>query len=254
MDLATLIGIIVSLGLVSFAILTGDGASTFLNVPSIVIVFGGTVGTVMVCFPMKTVTGVMGVMKKLLFADPEDHGALIVKLEELAKKARKEGLLSLQSAAEEIDDAFYKTGLQLVVDGQEADTIEDILKIEISHIKNRHSVGADLMKAAGTYAPAFGMIGTVIGLIQMLQSMSDPSSIGPAMAVALVTTFYGALLSNVLFLPFATKLEQRSAIEVAQKNLILEGLLSIHAGDNPRILVQKLSAFVPLSQRAEEAA
>jgi chemotaxis protein MotA len=254
MDLATLIGIIVSLGLVSFAILTGDGASTFLNVPSIVIVFGGTIGTTLVCFPMKTVLGVMGVTRKLLFADPEDHGALIAKLEELAKKARKEGLLSLQAATDEIDDSFYKTGLQLVVDGQEADTIEDILKIEIAYIKNRHAVGSELMKTMGTYAPAFGMIGTVIGLIQMLQSMSDPSSIGPAMAVALVTTFYGALLSNVLFLPFATKLDQRSQIEVAQKNLILEGLLSIHAGDNPRILVQKLSAFVAPSQRIEEAA
>ena len=254
MDLATLIGIITSMGLVSFAILTGDGAGTFLNVPSIIIVFGGTVGTTLVCFPMKTVLGVMSVIKKLLFVDAEDHGALISKLEELAKKARKEGLLSLQSAAETIDDTFYKTGLQLVVDGQEADTIEDILKIEISYIKTRHAVGADLMKTMGTYAPAFGMIGTVIGLIQMLQSMSDPSSIGPAMAVALVTTFYGALMANVVFLPFAAKLDQRSQIEVAQKHLILEGLLSIHAGDNPRILVQKLSAFVPPSQRMEEAA
>lgn len=254
MDLATLIGMVLSLGLISFAILSGDGATTFLNVPSIVIVFGGTIGTTMTCFPLKTVLGVMGVVRKLIFAGPEDHGELIGKLEELAKKARKEGLLSLQSAAEEIEDKFYKTGLQLVVDGQESDTIEDILKTEINYIKSRHAVGMELMKTAGVYAPAFGMIGTVIGLIQMLQSMSDPSTIGPAMAVALVTTFYGALLSNVIFLPFVTKLDQRSQIEVAQKNLILEGLLSIHAGDNPRILVQKLSAFVPPSQRVEEAA
>ncbi len=118
----------------------------------------------------------------------------------------------------------------------------------------RHEVGAEVLKAAGTYAPAFGMIGTIIGLIQMLQNMADPSSIGPAMAVALVTTFYGALLSNVVFLPLVTKLRRRSAMEVEQKSLIVEGLLSIHAGDNPRILVQKLNGFVAPSQRVAEAA
>ncbi len=254
MDLATLIGLVASLGLITFAILSGDGAMTFLNVPSIVIVFGGTVGATLVCFPMKTVLGVMGVLRKTLMHSESSTPELIGKLEELAKKARKEGLLSLQGATDDIADDFYKTGLQLVVDGQESDTIEDILKTEVSYIKSRHGVGSDLLKAMGTYAPAFGMIGTVIGLIQMLQSMSDPSTIGPAMAVALVTTFYGALLSNVVFLPLAVKLEQRSRNEVAQKLLILEGLLSIHAGDNPRILVQKLSAFVSPANRVQEAA
>jgi chemotaxis protein MotA len=141
----------------------------------------------------------------------------------------------------------------LVVDGQEADTIETILGTEVASIKSRHTVGADLFKAMGTYAPAFGMIGTIIGLIQMLQTMNDPSSIGPSMAVALVTTFYGALLSNVIFLPLAVKLEHRSKVEVAQKNLIMEGLLSIHAGDNPRILVQRIGAYVAPSSRPAES-
>jgi len=254
MDLATLIGVIASFGLVGFAILSGDGASTFLNVPSIVIVFGGTVGATMVCFPLKTCLGVMGVVRKTLFWKDLDNSAIIGTLEELAKKARKEGLLSLQAAGDDISDPFYKGGLQLVVDGQEADTIEAILATEIDYVAARHAVGAELLKAMGTYAPAFGMIGTIIGLIQMLQNMNDPSSIGPAMAVALVTTFYGALLANVVFLPLVTKLQQRSNQEVEQKSLIMEGLLSIHAGDNPRILVQKLSAFVPPSARVAEAA
>ncbi len=254
MDLATLIGVIASCGLIVIAILSGDGAMTFLNVPSITIVFGGTLGVTMICFPMKTVKSVMKVVAKTLFHKGLENQRIIVTLEDLAKRARKEGLLSLQSAEDDIDDAFYKAGLQLVVDGQEADTIETILLTEMEYIAARHTVGADLLKAAGTYAPAFGMIGTVIGLIQMLQSMSDPSTIGPAMAVALITTFYGAFLSNVIFLPLATKLEQRSVAELEQKALIMEGLLSIHAGDNPRILVQKLSAFVPPSARVAEAA
>ncbi len=254
MDPATLIGIVVSLGLVGWSILSGDGAMTFLNIPSIVIVFGGTVGATLVCFPMNNVVGVMGILKKAFLVKEASNNELISNMEELAQTARKQGLLSLQSATANVDDEFMKTGLQLVVDGQEADTIEAILTTEIAYIKARHATGAEVLKAAGTYAPAFGMIGTVIGLIQMLQNMSDPSSIGPAMAVALVTTFYGALLSNVIFLPLVTKLQQRSAREVEQKKLIAEGLLSIQAGDNPRILVQKLNGFVAPTARVQEAA
>mgnify|MGYP002630984467 CR=1 FL=1 len=254
MDLATLIGIIASLGLVSYSILSAEGAATFINVPSIVIVFGGTMGATLVCFPIKNVAGVLGVVKKAFLVKEVSAAEIIGRMEEMAKKARKEGLLSLQTAASDLTDEFYKTGIQLVVDGQEADTIESILNTEIDYIAARHEVGAEVLKAAGTYAPAFGMIGTIIGLIQMLQNMADPSSIGPAMAVALVTTFYGALLSNVVFLPLATKLQRRSAMEVEQKSLIVEGLLSIHAGDNPRILVQKLNGFVAPDQRLAEAA
>ena len=254
MDLATLIGILASFGLIGFAILSGEGAGTFMNVPSIVIVFGGTVGATLVCFPLKTVLGAMRVLRKTLFYKDLGNDSIINTLEELAKKARKEGLLSLQSAEDDIDDDFYKAGLQLVVDGQEADTIEAILSTEIDYVGARHGIGQELFKAMGTYAPAFGMIGTIIGLIQMLQSMSDPSTIGPSMAVALVTTFYGALLSNVIFLPLVTKLAHRSAEEMETKALIMEGLLSIHAGDNPRILVQKLNGFVAPSQRVAEAA
>ena len=253
MDLATLFGMVAALGLIGFSIVTGEGADTFVNVPSLVIVVGGTIGATFVCFPMKTVFGVPGVLRKALFPGGMDNATIITQLEGLSKRARKEGLLSLQAAGEDVKDPFYKKGLLLVVDGQEADTIETILGTEVSAIKSRHTVGADIFKAMGTYAPAFGMIGTIIGLIQMLQTMNDPSSIGPSMAVALITTFYGAVLSNVIFLPLAVKLELRSNIEVAQKKLIMEGLLSIHAGDNPRILVQRLGAYVPPSARPQES-
>jgi chemotaxis protein MotA len=253
MDLATLIGILAAFGLVGFSILSGDGAETFINLPSMLIVFGGTMGATLVCFPLKTVVGIMGVLKKTLLYKGLQSAELIGQLEAMAKKARKEGLLSLQQSGGQIEDDFYRTGLQLVVDGQEGDTIETILGIEIDSIGQRHRVGADMFKAMGTYAPAFGMIGTIIGLIQMLQSMEDPASIGPSMSVALVTTFYGALLSNVFFLPLVTKLEQRSAAEISQKQLIMEGLLSIHAGDNPRVLLQKLSAYIPPALRQLES-
>lgn len=254
MDIATLLGVLAAFGMVGFAIVYGGGAMSFVDPPSMLIVFGGTAGSTLVCFPLKTVLGVLGVLRKALFFKGIDNAQIIRTLEELARKARKEGLLSLQGAGDDIPDDFYKTGLQLVVDGQEADTIEAILSSEIDQIGTRHSIGIDLFKTMGNYAPAFGMVGTVIGLIQMLQNMADPSSIGPAMAVALVTTFYGAVLANIVFLPMASKLQGRSAREIEQKNLIMEGLLSIHAGDNPRILVQKLSSFLPPSAREKEAA
>jgi chemotaxis protein MotA len=254
MDIATILGIFIAFGLVLFAILTGEGAGTFLNIPSLSIVFGGTTGTVLVCFPLKTVLSTLSIAKKAFFAVEVDRNAIISTLEELAKTARKEGLLALEGSRDAIDDDFYRNGLQLVVDGQEADTVEAILTNEIDYIQSRHMVGADVMGIAGTFAPAFGMIGTVIGLIQMLQTMEDPSTIGPSMAVALITTFYGAMLANIFFLPLKAKLEFRSELEVEEKTLLLEGLLSIHAGDNPRILVQKLSAFLPPSQRQKEAA
>ena len=254
MDIATILGIFIAFGLVLFAILTGEGAGTFLNIPSLSIVFGGTAGTVLVCFPLKTVLSTLSIAKKAFFAVEVDRTAIISTLEELAKTARKEGLLALEGSRDAIDDDFYRNGLQLVVDGQEADTVEAILTNEIDYIQARHMVGADVMGIAGTFAPAFGMIGTVIGLIQMLQTMEDPSTIGPSMAVALITTFYGAMLANIFFLPLKAKLEFRSELEVEEKTLLLEGLLSIHAGDNPRILVQKLSAFLPPSQRQKEAA
>ncbi|HCP45371.1 MAG TPA: motility protein A [Deltaproteobacteria bacterium] len=254
MDVATLVGIIAAFGLVAFSILSGAGSSTFIEPKSILIVFGGTFGATLIAFPLGTITGVVGVIRKAFFFRGQDNAEIIQTLEELATRARKEGLLSLQALADSVDDPFYKSGLQLVIDGQEADTIEAILTTDLQYVQQRHAVGADIMNTMGTFAPAFGMIGTIIGLIQMLANMEDPSSIGPAMAVALVTTFYGALLANVVFLPMVTKLQRRSAAEVEQKTLILEGLLSIHAGDNPRILVQKLRAFLAPRERAQDAA
>jgi chemotaxis protein MotA len=163
---------------------------------------------------------------------------------EFSNKARKEGILSLQGMMEQISDDFLLKAVQMAVDGQEPDTLRHMLNTEISYIQERHGSGAAIFTALATYAPAMGMVGTLIGLVQMLQNMSDPNSIGPAMAVALLTTFYGAVIANVVCTPMTGKLKHRSASEVLLKTIIIEGMQSIMNGENPRIMEQKLHAFI----------
>jgi chemotaxis protein MotA len=166
-----------------------------------------------------------------------------------AKRARREGILSLEPLIKEIDDEYLKKGLQLTVDGLEPELIRDILETEIAYLEERHGSGADVVSVMGAFAPALGMIGTVIGLILMLQTMSDPSTIGPSMAVALITTFYGAILANLVFNPLAGKLRTRSKEEVLIREMILEGVLSISKGENPRVIEEKLNSYLPPKNR-----
>jgi chemotaxis protein MotA len=161
-----------------------------------------------------------------------------------AAKARKDGMLALESHLKDIDDSFLVKGLELAIDGQEPNSIGEILQVELESLEGRHQLCAEIFVSMGNFAPAMGLLGTLIGLVQMLQQMDDPSKIGPAMAVALLTTFYGVLLANLLFLPIAGKLKTRSKHEVLLKQLILEGVMAIQSGDNPRIVEQKLKAFV----------
>jgi chemotaxis protein MotA len=245
MDLATIIGIVLSFGLVVSAMMLGSSIFIFVDVPSMLIVFGGTIGATLVNYPLTQVFGVIGVFKKTIFSQLETPGEIITRFMDYANRARREGILSLEPLLKEIDDEYMKKGLQLTVDGLEPQAIQDILETEISYLEQRHQHGAEILGAMGSYAPALGMIGTVIGLVQMLQSMSDPSSIGPAMAVALITTFYGAVLANLVFLPMAGKLKTRSKEELLLRELILEGILSISKGENPRIIVEKLNSYLP---------
>ena len=186
----------------------------------------------------------MGVGKKAVFVQEMAINALITQLMEYANKARKEGILALQGAMEAVQDDFLKKAMQMAVDGQEPATLRDMLNTEIEYIQMRHEQGAAIFSTLAAYAPAMGMIGTLIGLVQMLQNMSDPSAIGPAMAVALITTFYGAVIANVICLPISGKLKGRSTSEVLVKTLIIEGMQSILSGENPRIMEQKLHAFI----------
>ncbi len=244
MDLSTVIGIGAAFGLMLMAILQGGPLTIFINVPAIMIVFGGTLGNTLVHYPFSDVLGAMSVAKKTFLHQEMSINNLIVQLMEFANKARKEGILALQGAMETVDDEFLKKAMQMAVDGQEPDTLRSMLNTEIEYIQMRHGKGADIFTSIAAYAPAMGMVGTLIGLVQMLQTMDDPSTIGPAMAVALLTTFYGAVIANVVCAPMAGKLKNRSASEVLIKTLIIEGMQSILSGENPRIMEQKLHAFI----------
>ncbi|GFM32459.1 MotA/TolQ/ExbB proton channel family protein [Desulfovibrio subterraneus] len=249
MDLATILGIVISFGLVVSAIMAGSSLLIFIDIPSFLIVFGGTIGALLVNYPLGKVIAVFGVIKKTLFAKAQSPTTIIEQFMDYANRARREGILSLEPIIKEIDDAYLRKGLQLTVDGLEPQAIQEIMETEISNIEGRHESGQDIVKALGEYAPSLGMIGTVIGLVQMLQTMSDPSSIGPAMAVALITTFYGAVLANLVFNPMAGKLKTRSKEEILIKEMQMEGILAISKGENPRIIQEKLSSFQPPKER-----
>ncbi|MCG8532650.1 MAG: flagellar motor protein [Desulfovibrionales bacterium] len=254
MDLATVLGIVISFGLVLSAIMMGGSILIFVSIPSLLIVLGGTIGATLVNYPLRRVVSVMSVFKKTLYANEQSQQEIIDQFKDYADRARREGILSLEPIINEIDDAYLKKGLQLTVDGLEPQAIQEILESEIANVEGRHSDGQDILKSLGEYAPALGMIGTVIGLVQMLQTMNDPSSIGPAMAVALITTFYGACLANLVFIPMAGKLKSRSNDEVRIKEMQLEGILAISRGENPRIIQEKLSCFQSPNDRLDDAA
>ena len=191
----------------------------------------------------------MGVVMNVFFVRTKDAGAVIPTLVDFAGRARRDGILALEAAAKEVPDQFLGKGIQLAVDGLEPRAIAEVLEKEIEYIEERHGLGATTFMTMGTIAPSMGLIGTLVGLVQMLQNLSDPDSIGPSMAVALLTTFYGAILANMVFLPIAGKLQVRHKEELLGKQLMLEGILSISSGDNPRTLEQKLQSFIPPSER-----
>ncbi len=250
MDLATLIGLIGAFGIVMTSIMLGGSAGTFVNTPSLLVVLGGTVLVTMMKFSLGKFLGAAGIAVKAFLYKPSNPEDLITESVELAKAARQGGLLALED--KEISDDFMKTGLGLLIDGHPADTVKAMLQKDLNQTLKRHSDGQDIFKAIGDVGPAMGMIGTLIGLVQMLSNMDDPKQIGPAMAVALLTTLYGAILANMFALPIADKLAVRSAEEHTSKNLIIDALLAIQSGQNPRIISSMFEAYLPRSQRSEE--
>ena len=244
MDITTFIGILVAGSLVVSAILVGGSGLWFVNYPSMMIVVGGTLGATLLNYPLSEVLSVFGVAKNAFLHRSQPVMKLIDLLVEFAKKARREGILSFESQLKEIKEPFLKKGLQLAIDGMESNSINDIMSIEIKFIEERHKLGAEIFATMGAFAPAVGMLGTIIGLVQMLMQMEDPSQIGAPMAVALLTTFYGVILANLLFLPISGKLKTRSKQEILLKELVLEGIMSIQSGDNHRVVEQKLNAYI----------
>ncbi len=252
MDIATVIGIVMAFGLILTSIIMGTGLAAFIDIPSIIIVIGGTIASLLIAFPLPTVIGAIKVFLKSIFGAPPKPQELIEQIVELAVKARKESILALENV--QIENQFLAKGIRLVVDGTAPNLVKDILETEIKFMKQRHQAGQTIFGTVAAMAPAFGMIGTLIGLVQMLQNLSDPSAIGPSMAVALLTTFYGALIANVFGVPVKTKLEQKSQEEAIIMEIIKQGVISIMEGDNPMIVRNKLEAFLAPTMRkpAEE--
>ena len=251
MDLTTIIGLIAGSSVILLAITQAGSLMSFFSLPSIMIVVGGTGGAVIINYPINELVGVIPVVKKTLFSKAQQVTETIATLVSFAERARREGILALERHMEEIEDEFLAKGIQLAVDGTEPELMRNILTTELDYLEKRHASGASIFATAGALAPAFGMIGTLIGLVLMLQTMSDPSTIGPQMAVALITTFYGALAANLIFIPLTGKLKRRSEEEVLVKEMMIEGILSIQSGDNPRIVEQKLTSFIsPKMRRA----
>jgi chemotaxis protein MotA len=243
-DIATLIGILVSFGLVIVSIMMGGEGAWFVNPPSVMIVFGGTMGATLLAYPLGDVLSVFKVAKNVFMHKSQSASELIPLIAGFAKKARQEGILSFESQLSEIKDPFLVKGIQMAIDGMESSAIDDVMTTEITYLEERHRLGSEIFTTMGTFAPAVGMLGTIIGLVQMLMQMEDPSQIGAPMAVALLTTFYGTLLANLLFLPVAGKLKTRSKQEILIKQMVIEGVISIQSGDNHRVVEQKLKAFI----------
>lgn len=242
MDIATILGLLASFGLIIGSILVGGSLGSFMDVTSLMVVVGGTLGVSLITFPLGRVLGAVKVAVNIFRYELPDLTEQNAQLLEFADIARREGVLALEAQLGNIDDEFMRKGIQLLVDGVHADKVRGILFDEINGIDQRHREGARIFEALASAAPALGLVGTLIGLVQMLQSMDDPSTIGPAMAVALLTTFYGALLANVVFTPIAGKLKLRHEEEILARTLVVKGVLGISQGENPRILRQRLQA------------
>jgi chemotaxis protein MotA len=246
-DLATLIGLLVAWVLIIATIALGSGTLVFINGPSFVIVIGGVIGVVLMRFTLGQFIGSMKTALKAFLYKAESPEVLIASVVELAGIARKEGLLALEG--QEITNPVLSRGISMLVDGHEASVVKKALSTEMNEMVARHKMGQDIFKQIGDAGPAMGMIGTLVGLVQMLSNMSDPKSIGPAMAVALLTTLYGAMIANMFALPISDKLALRSAEEQMNKNIIIQSVLAIQEGQNPKILDELLKNFLPPSKR-----
>ncbi len=255
MDLATLIGIVMCFALVIMGIVTGDqgfGAlGNFVDFKSVLITLGGAFGATLASFKMSDfINGLKGIIIAIKQHNYEQTET-IRKIIELSNVARKEGLLALEEAAEGLDDAFMKKGILLIVDGTEPDLVRAILETEIVCVEQRHKKIISFWETLAAMGPAWGMIGTLVGLINMLQNLEDSASIGPNMGVALITTLYGSMLANWIGMPVANKLRSNNAEEITLKEVMIEGLLSIQAGENPRVIEEKLKSFLAPADRSK---
>lgn len=244
MDFATIVGIFAGIGLVVASILMNSGLDLFWSAPSAMIVLGGTLAATLIAYPLNEFLRVIRLFLKVFFIPKADSNELIESMVMVNNVARKGGILAIESKLSEVKNEFLIKGLQLTVDGKDEATVGALMKREVTQIQKSHKDGWEIFNEMGKFAPAFGMIGTLIGLIQMLADLDDVSTVGPKMAVALITTFYGALLANIIFIPMTVKLKRRSASESLEMNLVLEGIAYIRKGVNPRFMKDVLENYV----------
>lgn len=250
MDLSTLIGTLLGVSVIGMAMASGEGGiATFIHGPSMLIVFGGTFSVTMMSYTLDDLKGLVKVMMNALFFKLGSPAQEIDRIISYANLARREGLLALENKLQEVEDRFFGKGMQLVIDGFASDTVRDILDLELEWERQRHTKGKKLVESMGAFAPAFGMIGTLVGLVQMLQNLSDPSKIGGGMATALLTTMYGAMAANMFFIPVAGKLEVRAKEEALLRELMIEGIVAIQSGEKPQLIKEKLKGFLPPTSR-----
>ena len=254
MDIATLGGLGIGAFFVIFGIVIAGGVGglfSFLNIPSVLITVGGSFGAIMVANSLSRVLGLMKIMMNAIKTKSMETGRIISMIVTFSEKARREGLLALEDDLDELEDEFLRKGIQLVVDGTDPEIIRNIMETELNNMISRHQDGIKIFEDWGAFAPAFGMIGTLIGLILMLSNIEDKSAIGPGMSTALITTLYGAFLANLVFLPIAAKLTYVDKQEVLLREIMIEGTLSIQSGDNPRIVKEKLVSFLTPEMRVQ---
>ncbi len=255
LDIGTVIGLVLGIVCIIVSILLSGSLGGFLDYPSIFIVFGGSLASLLISFRLQEIFKILKVTLKAFFGKEDPPGEVAKMIVKLAHIARREGLLALEAEKDNIQDAFLRQALELVVDSFDPEIVRDTAEIELESLKSRHERGQSMFKFLGSIFPAWGMIGTLIGLVILLGKLDDPSKIGPAMAVALITTFYGSVMANFVFIPVANKLSLKSEEEINRKQMVLEGILCIQAGENPRVIEHKLKAFLsPEHKRAYEQA
>jgi len=251
MDIATIVGVLLGLVVIIGAIAVGAGKELFFNLPSLAITIGGMLCATMIHFSLPQFLGIFSIIKKTIVAKIPSSSELIQKMVNYAAINRRDGALALEQEIHNVSDLFFVKGLQMLVDGQESENIRKLMALEIQYLQERHSTGKKILEFMGAAAPAFGMIGTLIGLVQMLSNLSDPSGIGSGMATALITTFYGAFAANLIFIPLAGKLGIYSKAEATAMEMITEGICAIAQGENPTAVREKMQAFISHSRREE---
>jgi chemotaxis protein MotA len=241
------------IGIALGATMEGSNVAAVLNPAAILIVFGGTFGATMAGTSFEAVKNIPALYKKILSADAPDLNARVTELVSYAEKARRDGLLALDEQLAAVEDPYTRKGLQLVVDGTDPDLVADVLEAENDAMAKRHAAGRQPFEKAGGFAPTMGIVGTVFGLVHVLSNLDAPETLGPSISAAFIATLLGVASANVVFLPVGNRLKQLSAEELHFRSMTLEGVLAIQAGDNPRIVAEKLTAYVPPGQRPTEA-